>query len=87
VAVLTAFHLKKQVVVAFLDITGAYDNVLIDILSERIPIPLVFLLWDMMWEKHLYFFNGQDVAFMYTGYKGGSVRLHFEMSLNLNIWE
>jgi hypothetical protein len=53
--------LKNQVLVAFLDITGAYDNVLIDILcrelkKEGVPVPLVFFLWDMMWEKHLYFF-------------------------------
>jgi hypothetical protein len=69
----TAFHLKNQVVAAFLDITEAYDNVLIDILcrelkKERVPIPLVFLLWERMWEKHLYFFDGQGVAFMRTGY-------------------
>jgi hypothetical protein len=30
----------------------------------------VFLLWDMMWEKHVYFFDGQDVAFMRKGYEG-----------------
>jgi hypothetical protein len=51
-----ASHLKNQVLVEFLDITGAYDSVLIDILcrelkKEAIPILLVFLLWDMMWEK------------------------------------
>jgi hypothetical protein len=51
-----------------------HDNVLIDILcwelkKEGVPIPLVFPLWDMMWEKHFYFFDGQDVAFMRTGYK------------------
>jgi hypothetical protein len=60
---------------AFLDIKGAYDNVLIDILwqelkKEGVPIPLVFLMWDLMWENHLYFFDGEDVAFMCTGYKG-----------------
>jgi hypothetical protein len=53
--------LKNQVLVAFLDITGAYENVLIDILcrelkKEGVPVLLVFFLWDMMWEKHLYFF-------------------------------
>jgi hypothetical protein len=37
--------------------------------KEGISIPLVFLLLDMMWEKHLYFFDGQDVEFMHTGYK------------------
>jgi hypothetical protein len=71
----TAFHLKNQGLAAFLDITGAYDNVLIDILCRElkkrgVPVPLVFLLWDMMCEKHLYFFDGQDVAFMCTGFKG-----------------
>jgi hypothetical protein len=50
----TPFQQKNQVLAAFLDITGAYDNVLIDILcrelnKERISTPLVFLLWDMMW--------------------------------------
>jgi hypothetical protein len=45
----TAFHLKNQFLAAFLDITGAYDNDLIDILcrelkKEGVPIPLVFLL-------------------------------------------
>jgi hypothetical protein len=51
----------------------AYDNVLIDILcrelkKERVPILLVFLRWDIMWEKHLYL--RKDEAFMRTGYKG-----------------
>jgi hypothetical protein len=60
-----AFHLKNQVLAAFLDITGAYDNVWMDILcrelkKERVAITLV-------WEKHLYFFNVQDVAFLRTG--------------------
>jgi hypothetical protein len=34
----------------------------------------------MLWEKHLYFFDGQDVAFMRMGYKGllqGSVLSSF----------
>jgi hypothetical protein len=58
-----------------LDITGTYDNVLIDILcrelkKEGVPVPLVFLLWDMMCEKHLYFFDGQDVAFRRSGFEG-----------------
>jgi hypothetical protein len=66
----TAFHLKNQVLAAFLDISVAYDNVLRDILCRELKIPLVFLLWDMMWEKHLYFLNGQDVAFIRTGNKG-----------------
>jgi hypothetical protein len=52
----TAFHLKNQVLAAFLNITRAYDNVLIDILcqelkKERMPIPFVFLLWDMIREN------------------------------------
>jgi hypothetical protein len=63
----TAFH---QVLAAFLDISVAYDNVLRDILCRELKIPLVFLLWDMMRENHLYFFNGQDVAYIRTGYKG-----------------
>jgi hypothetical protein len=48
-----AFHLKNQVLAAFLDITEAYNNVLIDILcrefkKEGVSIPLVFVLWNMM---------------------------------------
>jgi hypothetical protein len=40
----TAFHLKNQVLAAFLEITGAYDYVLMDILGrelkkEGVPIP------------------------------------------------
>jgi hypothetical protein len=27
-------------------------------------------MWDMMYFKHLYFFDGQDVAFMCTSFKG-----------------
>jgi purine nucleoside phosphorylase len=46
IEVKTAFHLKNQ---AFLDMTEAYDNVLIDILcqelkKEGVSIPLVFFL-------------------------------------------
>jgi hypothetical protein len=51
-----------------LDITEAYANVLIDILCRELKKKgLVFFLWDMMWEEHLYFFDGLDVAFMRTG--------------------
>jgi hypothetical protein len=32
----TAFHLKNQVLAAFLDITGAQDNVLMDILCWKL---------------------------------------------------
>jgi hypothetical protein len=58
----TAFYLKNQVLAAFVDITGAYDNVWIDILcwelkKEGVLMLVVLLLWDMMWEKHLYFFD------------------------------
>jgi hypothetical protein len=54
-----------------LDITGAYDNVLIDILcrelkKEGFPVPLVFFLWDMMCEKRLYFFDGQTPGCLHT---------------------
>jgi hypothetical protein len=63
----TAFHLKNQALAAFLDITGAYDNVLLDILCQELKkegahVHLMLLLEEMMWEKHLYFFDGQDVA-------------------------
>jgi hypothetical protein len=67
--------LKNQVLVAFLDITGAYDNVLIHILcrehkKEGVPVPLVFFLWDMMWEKHLYFF------FFWSGRGARAIRVY-----------
>jgi hypothetical protein len=73
-----------------------YNNVLIEIFcrefkKEGIPILLVFLLWDMMWEKHLYFFDGEDVSFMRTGYKGlfqGSVLslfMHMVWDLGLSL--
>jgi hypothetical protein len=48
--------------------------------KEGILIRLVFLLWDMMWEEHLYFFDGRNVEFMRAGYKGlpqGSVLYPF----------
>jgi hypothetical protein len=50
----TAFHLKNQVLATFLDITRAYKK-------EGVPVPLVFLLWDMMCEKHLYFFGSISI--------------------------
>jgi hypothetical protein len=96
IEVKTAFILNNHVLAAFLDITGTYDNVLIDILcrelnKEGIPILLVFFLWDMMWEKHLYFFDGQDVAFICARairvYPKGSVLSPFIYNLNKRLVE
>jgi Reverse transcriptase (RNA-dependent DNA polymerase) len=71
----TAFYKKNQVVATFLDITGAYDNVLVDILCKElrtvgIPVPIIRLIWNLLWEKILHFFVVQNEAIVRTGYKG-----------------
>jgi hypothetical protein len=48
-----SFEMKGQTVAAFLDISGAYDNVIIDILcrvlvERELPIHIIRLLWSLL---------------------------------------
>jgi hypothetical protein len=51
-----SFEMKEQTVAALLDISGAYDNVILDILSEimveqELPIHIIHLLWNLLEKK------------------------------------
>jgi hypothetical protein len=54
--------------VSFLDISEAYDNVLIDILCEQmhqaqLPLKIVRVMWNLLWRKEMVFYcKGQSVA-------------------------
>jgi hypothetical protein len=44
--------MKKQTVVVFLDISGAYDNVLIDgLCGEMLEKGIVRFMWSLLWCK------------------------------------
>jgi hypothetical protein len=52
----TSFERKQQTVAAFIDISGAYDNVLIDILCDilrekEVPLQVVRFLFRWLWRK------------------------------------
>jgi hypothetical protein len=84
-----SFEIKEQTVAAFLDISGAYDNVIIDILCEdmverKLPIHIIRLLWNLLKRKKLVFYVGGIEYMTRTGYKDlpqGSVLNPFLYSL------
>jgi hypothetical protein len=50
----TSLEMKEQTVVAFLDVSGAYDNVLIDVLysvmlDKELHVELVRFLRNLLW--------------------------------------
>jgi hypothetical protein len=49
----SSFERKQQTLEDFLDISGAYDNVLIDILCEKmhqaqLPLNIVRVMWNLL---------------------------------------
>jgi hypothetical protein len=71
----TFFERKQQTVAAFIDMSGAYDNVLIDILCDilrekEVPLQVVRLLFLLLWRKELVFFAGGRECMTLVGYKG-----------------
>jgi hypothetical protein len=64
----TSFERKQQTVAAFIDISGAYDNVLIDILCDILQV--VRFLFRLLWRKVLVFFAGGRERMKLVGYKG-----------------
>jgi hypothetical protein len=56
----TSLEMKEQTVAVFLDVSGAYDNVLIDVLcglmlEKELPVGLVRFLRNLLWCKTLVF--------------------------------
>jgi hypothetical protein len=84
-----SLEMKEQAVAAFLNISGAYDNVIIDILCEvmverELPIHIIRLLWNLLKKKKLVFYIGGIEYMSRSGYKGlpqGSVLSPFLYSL------
>jgi Reverse transcriptase (RNA-dependent DNA polymerase) len=79
----TSFEKKEQTVAAFLDISGAYDNVLIDLLCNKMleknwPAQIVRLMWNLMWKKELQFYFGNKKYISRTRYKRSSPRISLE---------
>jgi hypothetical protein len=59
-ALLSSFEYKQQTLVEFLDISGAYDNVLIDKLCDKmhqvqLPLKIVRVMWNLLWRKKIVF--------------------------------
>jgi hypothetical protein len=62
-------------VTAFIDISGAYDNVLSDILCDilrekEVPLQVVRFLFRLLWRKVLIIFAGGWECMTLVGYKG-----------------
>jgi hypothetical protein len=60
-AIQSSFERKEQTLVDFLDISGDYDNVLIDLLCERmhqaqLPLKIVRVMWNLLWRKKVVFY-------------------------------
>jgi hypothetical protein len=51
-----SFEMKEQTVAAFLDISEAYDNVIIDIILCEVMVER--LLWNLLKKKKLVFYVG-----------------------------
>jgi ribonuclease HI len=71
----TSFEKKEQTLCAFLDISGAYDNVLIDIFCEQmfdaqIPREMVQVFWGLFWRKEMVFHYDNKPVAESVGYKG-----------------
>jgi hypothetical protein len=71
----TSLEMKEQTVAAFLDVSGAYDNVLIDVLcrvmlDKELPVGLVRFLRNLLWCKALVFYVGGVECMTLSGYKG-----------------
>jgi hypothetical protein len=59
----TSFEMNRQTVAAFLDISGAYLNVLIDVLcavklEKESPLVIVRFMWNLLWCKTLVYYVG-----------------------------
>jgi hypothetical protein len=70
--------MKQQTVAAFIDIYGAYDNVLIDILcniliDKELPSRIVSFLARLLWRKVLVFFARSWEYMTLVGLPQGSV--------------
>jgi hypothetical protein len=71
----TSFEMKNETVAASIDISGAYDNVLIDILcnifiEKELPSGIVRFLARLLSRKVLVFFAGGRKYMTLVGYKG-----------------
>jgi ribonuclease HI len=70
-----SFEEKKNTLASFLDVSGAYDNVLLNVLCEnlsglQLPLEVVRIIWHLLKEKDLHFvFNG-DIMETRIGRKG-----------------
>jgi hypothetical protein len=68
-----SFEIKEQTVAAFLDISGAYDNVIIDIICEvmvKQELPIHKVVVEPTTRKKLVFYVGGIEYISRTGYKG-----------------
>jgi hypothetical protein len=60
---------------ALLDISGAYDNVLIDVLCGnlyglQLPLEMVRIMWDLLHRRSLIFYHGGEAYTRRVGVKG-----------------
>jgi hypothetical protein len=70
----TSFERIQQTAAAFIDISRAYDNVLIDILCDILRekeelLQVVRFLFRLLWRKELEFFAGGRTFLRLVGYK------------------
>jgi hypothetical protein len=70
-----SFDMKEHTVAAFLDISGAYEIVIIDILcgamvERELPIHIIHLMWNLLKKKKFVCYVGGIEYMSRTGYKG-----------------
>jgi hypothetical protein len=70
-----SFEQKKKTLSAFLDISGEYDNVLIDVLCGNLCgllllLEMVRILWDLLHRRSLTFYYGGEAYTRRVGVKG-----------------
>jgi hypothetical protein len=69
-----SFEQKKKTLAAFLDTSGAYVNVLIDVLcgnlcGPQLPLEMVRILWDLLHRRSLIFYHGGEAYTRRVGVK------------------
>jgi ribonuclease HI len=70
-----SFEEKNSTLASFLDVTGAYDNILLNILCEKLcgvqlPFKIVRIIWSLLHEKDLVFFHDGVAYTRRIGLKG-----------------
>jgi ribonuclease HI len=70
-----AFEKKQEMLACFMDISGAYDNVIIEVLCSKLsfcglPMVMIRLLWNILKKKELHFYYNNKTRIVKNGFIG-----------------